>query len=79
MSAGDARACRKALSRAYNETPRAMGVFRIAHRGSGRYLLGTSADVESLLNRHCAQLRMGGHPDRELEAMWREKLHEEAR
>jgi hypothetical protein len=70
MSVEDARARRKALSRSYKETPRAMGVYRIAHATNSRCLIGSSADVTAILNRHRAQLRMGGHPNRALQAEW---------
>jgi hypothetical protein len=70
MNAEDARARRKALIRSYKETPRAMGVYRIAHETNGRCLVGSSADLTAILNRHRAQLRMGGHPNRALQTDW---------
>ena len=61
---------RKELIRAYKETPRTMGVYWIRHTESGRCLVGTSVDVPSILNRHRAQLRMDGHPSRDLQRDW---------
>ena len=61
---------RKELIRKYKETPRTAGVFRVLHTASGKTLLGTSVDAPSMLNRHQAQLRMGGHPKPELQRDW---------
>jgi len=61
---------RKDLIREYKETPRTMGVFRVRNTGSGRSIVASSRDVHSVLNRHRAQLRMGGHPDKQLQKEW---------
>jgi hypothetical protein len=63
---------RKALTRAYKETPRQMGVFRVRNRTNGKWLIGSSLDVPAMLNRQRFQLGAGGHPDRALQADWRE-------
>jgi hypothetical protein len=34
-------------------------------------LIGSSGDLPSMLNRQQAQLRLGAHPNRELQADWR--------
>ncbi len=62
---------RKAI-REYKETRRPMGVYRVRNRVSGRSLLGASVDLPSILNRHRAVLRLGGHIDRELQRDWNE-------
>ncbi len=61
---------RKQAKREYLETPRPMGVYRIRNTAAGRSLVGSSVDVPSILNRHRAQLRMGSHPDAELQRDW---------
>ncbi len=61
---------RKALIREYKETPRPMGLYRVQNTANGKTLIGTSRDLPSALNRHRAQLRMGGHRNRQLQADW---------
>lgn len=61
---------RKALSRQYRETPRTMGVGLVRNLTSGKSLLFAGVDLPSLLNRHRAQLRLGGHPVKALQADW---------
>ena len=63
---------RKAAIRDYKNTPRPMGVYAIRHVASGRLLVGTSVDLPSILNRERVQLRLGAHPNRALQADWRE-------
>jgi hypothetical protein len=63
---------RKAQIRAYKETPRPMGVFRVRNTVNGKSLIGTSVDVPGMLNRQRFQLRAGGHPDRALQRDWNE-------
>lgn len=62
---------RKALIRAYKETPRPAGVYRILNTRTGRALVGTSGDAPAMLNRHRAQLRLDAHPNRRLQADWK--------
>ena len=61
---------RKEMVRQYKETPRPAGVFRVRHTPTGRTLIGSSADAPAMLNRIRAQLRMKGHPNRELQRDW---------
>ena len=63
---------RKAQIRAYKETPRQMGVFRVRNTTNGKSLIGTSVDVPAMLNRQRFQLGAGGHPDRALQQDWKE-------
>ena len=58
------------MVRQYKETPRPAGVFRVRHTPTGRTLVGSSPDVPAMLNRIRAQLRMKGHPNRELQRDW---------
>lgn len=61
---------RKARIRAYRESPRPMGVFRVRNTRNGRSLIGSSVDVPAMLNRQRFQLGAGGHPDRALQRDW---------
>jgi hypothetical protein len=61
---------RRALARAYKETPRTMGVGAVRNTVNGRALLVSGPDLPSLLNRHQAQLRLGAHPNRALRDDW---------
>ncbi len=61
---------RKAAIRAYKDTPRPMGVGVIRNSANGKLLVVAGRDLPGLLNRHQAQLRMGGHPNRELQQDW---------
>ena len=61
---------RKALIQEYKRTPRPMGVYRVYNRERERSLIGASINLPAMLNRHRAQLRMGNHPDAELQRDW---------
>lgn len=61
---------RKALIRAYKETPRPAGIYRVRNHASGRSLVGSTVDVPSMLNRQRFQLETGGHPNHELQRDW---------
>jgi type II secretory pathway component PulK len=62
---------RKALIREYKATRRPMGVFQVRNTRSGKVFLGSAVDLPSMLNRQRAQLQMGAHPNRSLQADWR--------
>ena len=61
---------RRALSRAYRETARPMGVYRVHNTVHDRSLVGTSVDLPSILNREMAQLRLRAHRNAALQADW---------
>lgn len=63
---------KKALIREYKENKRPMGVYQVRNTVNGKVLVGTSVDLLSILNRHRAELRMGGHKNRELQKDWAE-------
>ncbi len=62
---------RKAAVRQYKESRRPMGIFQVRNTVTGAVYLGTSNDLPSMLNRQRAQLRLGAHPDRALQADWK--------
>jgi hypothetical protein len=61
---------RKSLIRAYKETPRPMGVYRIHNRRDDRSLIGRSVDLPAILNRERVSLRFGMHSNAALQADW---------
>ena len=63
---------RKTLLREYKESPRPMGVYQIRNAANGKVLVGASVNLPAILNRHRAELRAGGHRNRELQKDWAE-------
>lgn len=49
-----------------------MGVYQVRNTVNGKLLVGASVDLPTILNRHRAELRMGGHRNRELQKDWAE-------
>jgi alkanesulfonate monooxygenase SsuD/methylene tetrahydromethanopterin reductase-like flavin-dependent oxidoreductase (luciferase family) len=64
-------ATRKELIRAYKETPRPMGVYRVFNHANGKSLVGAWRDVRARLNRQEAELKYGIHPNQALLADWK--------
>jgi len=60
---------REAIGR-HRETPRPMGVFRVHNRTNGKSLVGSTNDLQSMLDRQRFQLESGGHPNRALQQDW---------
>ncbi|HJQ32214.1 MAG TPA: GIY-YIG nuclease family protein [Pyrinomonadaceae bacterium] len=63
---------KRALTREYKENRRPMGVYQIRNTVNGKVLVGVSVDLPASLNRHRAELRMGGHRNRVLQQEWAE-------
>ncbi len=61
---------RRSLIRAYKETRRPMGVYRIHNTRDDRSLIGRSVDLPSILNRERVSLRFGNHPNAALQRDW---------
>ena len=61
---------RKSLIRAYKETRRPMGVYRIHNTRDDRSLIGRSVDLPAILNRERVSLRFGNHPNAALQRDW---------
>ena len=49
-----------------------MGVYAISDTRTGRATVGSSRDVHASLNRIRFELKFGAHPDKALQALWRE-------
>ena len=63
---------RKERIRAYKETERPMGVFRVYNAANDKSFVGSSTDLPAMLNRQRFQLELGSHPNRELQRDWNE-------
>jgi len=63
---------RKALIREYKQRRPPMGVYRVHNTATGHALVAASTDLPSILNRHRAQLSMGGHSSQALQTDWNE-------
>lgn len=61
---------RRQLTRAYKDTPRPMGIYRVRNLLTGRTLIGRSVDLPSILNRERAQLKLGAHRNAGLQQDW---------
>jgi hypothetical protein len=61
---------RQELRRAYEATPRPMGVYRVLNLRDGRALVGRSVDLPAILNRERSALRFGAHHIAELQRDW---------
>jgi hypothetical protein len=62
---------RKALKRAYKERPKPAGVFRITNTVTGKVLLGSSLNLDGVLNRHRFMLSLGSHHIAAMQDDWR--------
>jgi hypothetical protein len=56
--------------RQHRERPPPAGVYRIDHETGGRHLIDASTDAQAMLNRMRAQLDMGSHQNKYLQADW---------
>jgi hypothetical protein len=63
---------RKERIREYKETRLPAGVYVVRNTLTGKSLVGSSPNLPGMLNRQRFQLDMGGHPDKELQADWKE-------
>jgi len=57
---------RTALKKAYKETKRTSGVYRIKNEKNDRIFIGSSIDVNSRINRHRAESNLGVEQNREM-------------
>lgn len=61
---------RKEMIRQYKDRVQPMGVFRVHNTVDGKSLVGSSVDAPAFLNRERFQLKIGLHPNAELQADW---------
>jgi hypothetical protein len=63
---------RKELQRDYTERVKPSGVYQVKNLANGKVLLGSSLNLEGLLNRNRFTLRTNSHPNKELQKDWNE-------
>ena len=63
---------RKELQREYKERVKPSGVYQVKNLANGKVLLGSSINLEGLLNRNRFTLRTNSHPNKELQKDWNE-------
>ncbi len=63
---------KKELKREYKQNHRPMGVFQIRNVVNDKVLVGATLNLPGVINRHQFQLKMGGHPNKKLQAEWHE-------
>ena len=61
---------KKELVRAYKDTRRPMGVYRIHNVPHDKSLVGRSVDLPSILNRERVSLKLGSHRNAALQRDW---------
>jgi hypothetical protein len=64
------RLSRAEMKRAYKETPKQAGIFRIKNLTSGDILLGSSTNLHGPLNKHRFLLTIGKHDNQALQRDW---------
>jgi hypothetical protein len=63
---------RRRLSREARDAFPPMGLYLVRDRESGPLRLGSSRDVHATLRRIQFELRLGTHPDKDLQSRWRQ-------
>ena len=63
---------RKELQREYRERVKPSGVYQVRNLANGKVLLGSSLNLEGLLNRNRFTLRNNSHTNKELQKDWNE-------
>ena len=63
---------RRELVRAYKESARPMGIYRIHNTRHDRSLVGRSVDLTAILNRERMSLKLGVHNNKALQQDWAE-------
>ena len=63
---------RNELQREYEERVKPSGVYQVRNLANGKVLLGSSLNLEGLLNRNRFTLRNNSHTNKELQKDWNE-------
>jgi group I intron endonuclease len=58
------------IKRAYKQSKRPMGVYRIRDSQNDKEYIGFATNLEARFNRHKAELRFGNHRNKELQKIW---------
>ncbi len=62
---------RKEIIREYKENPPPAGIFRMTNTANGKILIGKGLNVQGKINSNLAQLKFGGHRNKELQQDWK--------
>jgi predicted alpha/beta hydrolase family esterase len=68
---------KKELKNEYKRTLQPMGVYQIYNSMNEKIFIGASMNLNGILNRNKFQLKMGSHPNRELQKDWNEFVEED--
>ncbi|PKM94265.1 MAG: hypothetical protein CVU84_12470 [Firmicutes bacterium HGW-Firmicutes-1] len=63
---------KKELQEKYKQMKFDMGLFAIINKSNSKHYLETSQDVKALINRREFTLKMGMHPNKELQKDWQQ-------
>ena len=63
---------RKEILREYRDRRKPAGIFQVRNTANGKVLLGSSLNLEGILNGQKFRLTMGSHPNRALQKEWKE-------
>ena len=58
------------IKRAYKQSKRPMGVYRIRNSQNDKVYVGFATDLDARFNRHKAELKFGNHRNEELQKIW---------
>lgn len=61
---------RKELINDYKNTTFRAGVFQIRNTTNGKIFVEGSVNLDKIWNRHCSELKLGGHRNTELQQDW---------
>ena len=62
----------KELKEEYKNKKFRMGVFQIKNTINSKIFIGSSLNLDAIWNRHKTQLKFGMHPNKELQADWKQ-------
>ena len=63
---------KKDIKREYKERKKPAGVFQVRNTVNSKVLIGSSLNLEGILNSQEFKLSIGGHPNKELQEEWNE-------
>jgi len=61
---------RKELKQAYKQNPPPIGVYQLSNKLNGKIFIGSSLNLPGKKNSQFFQLKLGGHPNKELQSDW---------
>jgi hypothetical protein len=64
---------KKEIIREYKDRRKPAGIFQIKNVSTGKVFLGSSLDLDGVLNSHRFRLEAGLHPNESLQQEWNEK------